>query len=344
MISWPKNIRWPPFQLFLIRQRTVVATLGNMYTFALDINNSYYFVASLNTTYPQDFRNLWYPGSHNSQRLQVHETRVGWPLFSRLIRWRWDVCCWYLEHYVHICIRHQQSSNHLQLNSWMTQSRNSLYPSRHLDQFLSSDGWTTAYRDTLVGSLQLIVTAILEKITHFCIGQQYHNLPYLCLACITLGYAYFKEMNTLQIDLSGLQFWSQLLFWGVETCIWHKNPTYIHFLRPCVCLSIMDLLLNLDYLVCLSKIHISHCTHIVGILIFSCQIALRLHISFEHWSQSTELTVANSWKVLYKLLLKYEVCILLHYTPIDTTTLTSIKAQIIWLSVPRQISKGKKVC
>ena len=182
------------------------------------------------------------------------------------------------------------------------------------------------------------------RYTHFCIGQQYHNLLYLCLACITLGYAYFKEMNTLQIDLSCLQFWSQLLFWGDETCIWHKNPTYIHFLRPCVCLSIMDLLLNLDYLVCLSKIHISHCTHIVGILIFSCQMALRFHhFILKHWSQSTELTAANSWKVLYKILLKYEVCILLHYTPIDTI-LTSIKAEISWLYVPGQISKGKKLC
>ena len=126
-----------PFQLFLIRQRTVVATLGNMYTFALDINNSYYFVASLKTTYPQDFRNLWYPGSHNSQRLQVHETRVGWPLFQLFHTLTLDVCCWYFGHYVHICIRHQQSSNHLQ--PWMTRSRNSLYPSRHLldHQFFS---------------------------------------------------------------------------------------------------------------------------------------------------------------------------------------------------------------
>jgi len=133
------------------------------------------------------------------------------------------------------------------------------------------------------------------RYTHFCIGQQYHNLLYLCLACITLGYAYFKEMNTLQIDLSCLRFWSQLLFWGDETCIWHKNPTYIHFLRPCVCLSIMDLLLNLDYLVCLSKIHISHCTHIVGILIFSCQMALRFHhFILKHWSQSTEWDTSNS--------------------------------------------------
>lgn len=195
-----------------------------------------------------------------------------------------------------------------------------------------------------VGSLQLVVTAILDKIQtllHWTAIS--HNLPYRCLACITLGYAYFKEMNTLQIDLSGLQFWSQLLFWGVETCIWHKNPTYIQFLRPCVCLSIMDLLLNLDYLVCMSKIHISHCTHIVGILIFSCQMALQLHHFI--WTlksvHGVELTAANSWKVLYKILLKYEVCILLHYAPIDTI-LTSIKAEIIWLSVPGQISKGKK--
>jgi len=48
----------PLFQLFLRRQRTAVATSGNMYTFALDINNSYYFVAPLKTTYPLDFKNL----------------------------------------------------------------------------------------------------------------------------------------------------------------------------------------------------------------------------------------------------------------------------------------------
>jgi len=69
VISWPRNIRWwhvhgtrvggDLFQLFLRRQRTAVATSGNMYTFALDINNSYYFVAPLKTTYPLDFKNLW---------------------------------------------------------------------------------------------------------------------------------------------------------------------------------------------------------------------------------------------------------------------------------------------
>jgi len=197
-----------------------------MYTFALDINNNYHYVASLKTTYPQDFRNLWYPGSHISQ-WSCHKTRWMTPFSVISDTMTLDVCCWYFGHYVHTFVfrTNNLATIYSLIPEWLSEQKLTV----------PSNGWTTANRDMLVGSAAGCHCYFGED-THFCIGQQYHNLPYLSLTCITLGYAYFKEMNTLQIDLSRLQFWLLLLFWRVDLHLTQKSN--LHPLSQALCLPL----------------------------------------------------------------------------------------------------------
>jgi len=160
-------------------------------------------------------------------------------------------------------------------------SRNSLYPGRHLDhQFFLPMAEQQLIGIHLLALCSWLSLLFWRRYTHFCIGQQYHNLPYLCLACITLGYAYFKEMNIFE--------WSPIL---IAVAILGSRDLHLtqksnlHPLSQALCLP-------LNY-------GPSTELGLSGLFEQDTYFAL-------HWSQSTELTVANSWKVLYKLLLKYE--------------------------------------